>query len=165
MTELWVRLHVLARLNGLRGRPWEIGGWLLGYGDGESLVVTHATPPASRGTPFKVTISGNGHRAAFDALWEATGGRVTFLGDWHSHPRGAALPSARDQQAVIQIAEDPDFKAPQPLIAIVATAQLPRRRRQQPRFYLLDHGGHLSELVAQGFDCLPDVARGPEPWE
>jgi hypothetical protein len=140
-----------------------VGGWLLGYRVGSSLVVTHATPP-TRGTPFGVTISGAGHRPAFDALWDATAGRVTFLGDWHSHPAGPDSPSARDRAAVIQIAEDPDFKTLEPLIAIVATGRLPRRAHHRPRFFVGNRGGELRELAPRPFAAVPAVADGPEPW-
>jgi len=156
MADLWVRRRVLDCLSSLRGRPWEVGGWLLGYRDGDTMVLTHATPPASPGTPFGITISSEGHRAAFDALWEATAGRVTFLGDWHSHPRGRGHPSQRDEQAVRQLAEDPDFKTPRPLIGITLTGQLPRGRYRLPVFFLGDRNGSLRRLKARPFDGLHD---------
>lgn len=109
--ELLVHGEVLDRLMRIPGRPWEVGGWLLGWwsDDGSETLVTHATPPASRGTPFGVTISGRGHRPMFDAAWNASGGTVTFLGDWHTHPGGPAAVSERDRKAMRQLASDPDF--------------------------------------------------------
>ncbi len=118
---------MLERLRGVRARPWEVGGWLLGYWteDRGSLVVTHATPPISRGTPFGVQISGKGHRVLFDAAWDASAGAVTFLGDWHTHPRGAPSPSKRDRRAVQKLATEPDYGTPNPLLAISATGRWP----------------------------------------
>lgn len=148
----------------LRGRPWEIGGWLLGYRRGDTIVVTHATAPRSRGTPFGVTISARGHRPAFDRLWEATQGRVTFLGDWHTHPGGPAQPSARDHAAAAQIADDADFKTPRPLVVIVATPRLPRKATNPVEVYERDPGGNLIRQVPSVFEDLPPDAIGPEPW-
>lgn len=161
MTDLWVRQHVLDRLSALRGRPWEVGGWLLGYRARNSIVVTHATAPASRGTPFGVTISGQGHRPAFDRLWDATGGRVTFLGDWHTHPGGAAHPSTRDETAVADIANDDDFKTPEPLIGIVATPRLPRRAANVIEFFEGNSAGSLIRLAASAFVELPPLVPSP----
>src|SRR4051812_27793075 len=55
---LWVHAHVARCLLTLRAAPWEVGGWLLGYwtGDERTVVVSHATPPGPRGTPFGVRI-------------------------------------------------------------------------------------------------------------
>jgi integrative and conjugative element protein (TIGR02256 family) len=164
MPDLWVRRHVSEQLRRLRGRPWEIGGWLLGYRDTEAVVITHATPPASRGTPFGVTISGRGHRTLFDRTWSATRGHVTFLGDWHTHPGGPPFPSRRDHAAVADVARDPDFKTRRPVIAIVATPRLPRRGLPALAFFEGDDGGHLTRLVYSLFDDLPDSAHAPEPW-
>lgn len=164
MGELWVRGHVLGQWRALRGRPWEVGGWLLGYRDGDALVVTHATAPRSHGTPFGVTISGRGHRPAFDRLWDATGGRVTFLGDWHTHPGGPALPSDRDRDAAAQVAEDDDFKTPRPLVAIVATSRLPRKATNDVEIFERELGGELTRCTVSTFSELPPGTDGPEPW-
>ncbi len=161
MADLWVHQPVLDRLSALRGRPWEIGGWLLGYRAPSSIVVTHATAPASRGTPFGVTISGRGHRPAFDRLWDATDGRVTFLGDWHTHPGGAARPSARDETAAADIAGDADFKTPKPLIGIVAMPRLPRRATNIIEFFEGNSAGTLARLATSAFAQLPPLPPSP----
>jgi integrative and conjugative element protein (TIGR02256 family) len=125
-TRLSVHRAVTEHLQSLCAAPWEIGGWLLGYWTEvlDHVVVTHATPPGRRGTPFGVRISGQGHRARFDQAWDASGGHVTFLGDWHTHPGGPALPSTTDRRALDKLASNPDYGTPTPLIAII----------QNPRF-------------------------------
>jgi integrative and conjugative element protein (TIGR02256 family) len=157
---LFVHAEVLARFARLPARPWEVGGWLLGWwaDSRSSLFVTHATPPASRGTPFGVTISGKGHRPYFDAAWEASGGTVTFLGDWHTHPGGPPLPSGRDRLAAQSLAEDVDFQTPEPLIAIVGTARWPwARTPAETRFYIR-RDDDLTAITARVVDELPEVA-------
>jgi integrative and conjugative element protein (TIGR02256 family) len=93
--------HQAARdLLRLPAAPWEIGGWLLGYwaAGGAQIVVSHPTPPGPRGSPFGVRISSRGHRHRFDTAWDASGGEVTYLGDWHTHPAGTPSPASRTRR-------------------------------------------------------------------
>jgi integrative and conjugative element protein (TIGR02256 family) len=154
--ELWVHDEVMDQLLAVPVRAWEVGGWLLGYWTEDSIVVTHATPPNSRGTPFGVTISGRGHRRDFDRAWGRTGGRVTFLGDWHTHPGVPAEPSTKDDRAAAQLASDPDFQTPRPLLGIVATARWPwQQRPAKATFWLRERDGELVELEPTTFSALP----------
>lgn len=137
---LYVHAAVSERFAGLPARPWEVGGWLLGYSDEElgAVVVTHITPP-SRGTPFSIRISGRHHRRYFDEAWNASAGNVTFLGDWHTHPGGPSTPSERDEEAMRQVAVDPDFGTGPTVIAIVATGRWRRpTATEEPRYYVLE---------------------------
>jgi integrative and conjugative element protein (TIGR02256 family) len=151
--ELYVHETVLAALSALPARPWEVGGWLIGYWstDREAVVVTHHTPARSRGTAFGVTISGRGHRKRFDAIFDRTGGHATFLGDWHSHPAGAAEPSQQDLTAMRQLADDANYATPCPLTAIVATGRF-RRRLPETRWWLRPADGRVQELAALPYD-------------
>jgi integrative and conjugative element protein (TIGR02256 family) len=165
---LFVHDAVLARLHSLPARPWEVGGWLLGYwgDDRRSLFVTQLTPPTA-GRPWKVTISSDGHRHYFDEAWEASGGEVTFLGDWHTHPGQPATPSRRDRLALVKLATEPEYATPQPLIAIAKTGRWPwQERLSEPRFYLGDETGETVELEPRSVTALPEsAARVPEwPW-
>ncbi len=125
--QLFVHGAAVANLAALPARPYEVGGWLLGYwsDDERSVFITHATPPASRGTPFGVRISGRGHRKRFDEAWTASGGLVTFLGDWHTHPASPPTPSERDEKALHKLATDPAYGTPNPLMVIVSTPRWP----------------------------------------
>lgn len=153
--DLHVHEDVSASLSRLPPRPWEVGGWLLGYWseNRSAIVVTHSTPPASRGTPFGVTISGRGHRKLFNEIYDRTGGHATFLGDWHTHPSGSAHPSPRDISALEQLARHPDYGTPVPLIAITATGRW-RRREPRTRWWLRPSPTLVAELS-------PQVYTGP----
>lgn len=163
--QIFVYSGVLERLAALPARPWEVGGWLLGYWSesGSEVVVTHATPP-TRGTPFFIRLSGRGHQRRFDQAWAATGGHVTFLGDWHTHPGGGARASERDELALRQLAKDPDFGTPEPLMAIVPTARwLWQESSGSPTFF---HGigGKSCTLAASPIGTLPSSAMGVPVW-
>lgn len=147
-------------------RPWEVGGWLLGYRSGKAITITHATPPRSRGTARGVTISGRGHRPFFDAAWAASGGVITYVGDWHTHPGGPALPSVRDRDAGHQIAHDPDFGTNTPIVAIVATPRWPfGRRRVEIGAFLGAAEGPLLAAHARLFDDFGPVSgAAPIAW-
>ncbi len=107
-----------------------------------------------RGTPLGVTISGQGI-AQRSTGSKATGGLVTFLGDWYTHPGGAARPSVRDDTAVADIAGDADFKTPEPLIGMVATPRLPRRAANIVEFFAGNSAGLLTRLAASAFAQMP----------
>jgi integrative and conjugative element protein (TIGR02256 family) len=158
--ELFVHATVLAALSALPARPWEVGGWLIGYWstDRDAVVVTHHTPGRSRGTAFGVTISGRGHRKRFDAIFDRTEGRATFLGDWHTHPGGAAEPSCQDLAAMRQLADDGNYGTPCPLIAIVATGRF-RQRLPESRWWHRTTDGRVCELLARPYTG-PRVNRG-----
>ena len=36
------------------------------------------------------------HQKAAEAAWLASGGTITFVGEWHTHPTGILTPSPRD---------------------------------------------------------------------
>lgn len=170
LPELWVHELVIERLLRLPARPWEVGGWLLGYwtADERTLVVTHATPPAGRGTPLGVKVSGRGHSERFDEAWEQSGGHVTFLGDWHTHPGCAGVPSRRDRHAITQLARDCDFGTPRPLTAIVQAPRWPFSKvGDVVRWHLAraEKSGHTDELSARVVDDLPHEATPVPHWE
>ena len=156
----------LERLHELPRRPWEVGGWLLGYWteDRAAIVVTHGTPPAVRGTAFGIMIRGKGHRRRFDEAWACSNGHVTFIGDWHTHPGGPATPSATDHRAMRQLAADRDYGTPEPLIAIASVPRLDHTRSVEVAFYLRRTDGHVLELKATPFEDLPAEARTVPEW-
>jgi len=57
-------------------------------------------------------------RRAIDYVWEAGDQRYRYLGSWHTHPRGRAVPSGRDRATAREMAEAEDLLLPRPLILI-----------------------------------------------
>ncbi len=49
-----------------------------------------------------------------------TGGAVTYLGDWHTHPGTAPVPSRRDRKTLRNIAADEAAQTPEPIMLIIA---------------------------------------------
>lgn len=84
----------------------ETGGVLLGYraSSGEWMV-TAAYGPGPRAIRSR---SGLAPDTAFNAelvreAFRVSGGVVSYLGEWHTHPRGSLLPSKLDQQTATAI--------------------------------------------------------------
>jgi integrative and conjugative element protein (TIGR02256 family) len=162
---LFVHQAVLQRMARLPPRPFEVGGWLLGYWseDETTVVVTHGTPP-TLGTPFGVNISAKGHRRYFDEAWGVTDGAVTFLGDWHTHPGSPPRPSPRDKKALGQLASDAQFGTPRPLIAIVAVPPWPRSPYPRSVAFYTRADGVVTSLVPHVVDEVPEPACCVEQW-
>lgn len=89
---------------------------------------------------------------------------MTFVGDWHTHPNGPALPSRRDRKAAGQLANDPDYGTPTPVIAIVALGGWPiRRRSPSVAFFIRSDDGKMNAARIDRFDELPPIAADV-PW-
>jgi integrative and conjugative element protein (TIGR02256 family) len=160
-------MQVLGHLLRLRPTKHETGGWLLGYwsADGAAVVLTHATPPGPRGAPDGVTVSDEGHSAYFEQAWNWSDGRVTFLGDWHTHPAGVPLPSSTDRAAMRQLAENAAFDTPTPLIAIVThPGHRWGRTLRYVAFFLRQPGGAVVHLDPILLDELPAGTGDVPDW-
>lgn len=107
-----------------RHAPHETGGVLLGYPDRTNQRWVQITLQVGPG-PHAVHGS---HHFEPDGEWQArqvaaayvASGRVsTYLGDWHSHPRGTHRPSGLDRSTAKRIALCEEARAPHPLILIL----------------------------------------------
>ena len=54
------------------------------------------------------------------ALYEETGRRITYLGDWHTHPAPVRHLSYRDRRTLKRIAKCPTARARNPLMLILS---------------------------------------------
>lgn len=57
-------------------------------------------------------------------IYEKSDRRITYLGDWHSHPRGTASLSWKDRRTLRRIACSDGARAPIPLMFVVAAKTL-----------------------------------------
>jgi integrative and conjugative element protein (TIGR02256 family) len=105
--------------------PLETGGVLLGYRHDEEFVITAAlgSGPGARHEHDGFWPDGAWHECEVAAHYARSGRVETYLGDWHSHPHGAPLPSKRDRKTARRIARHRDARAPQPLMLIAGRGQ------------------------------------------
>ncbi len=89
------------RLRGAAAAPNETGGSLLGHVDGNTRTITVLSffppPRDSVSTPSRFELKDREHRSRLEELEERSGGLISYLGTWHSHPRGGG-PSSTDME-------------------------------------------------------------------
>ena len=122
----WVERGVLDEAISLADAvsPNETGGVLMGYWstNPESVVVTnlvgpgpHAIHKADSFAPDHDFQDGEVAR-----LYKESGRIVTYLGDWHSHPRGPLELSLTDRITQLRIAAHRKARAPRAIMGILA---------------------------------------------
>lgn len=113
-----------------RWRLRETGGALLGWRDGADVAVACVLGPGpgARHRVRSFEPDGPWQVAQGRKIYAATNRVVAYLGDWHTHPFGWPTPSGQDRTAARQIANDPGFRAPEPLSGIVGRAPRGRSR-------------------------------------
>jgi len=102
-------------------RPRETGGMLLGWRVGHELVIaeTIEAGPGARRARDSFEADGPWQERRLLEAYDRSGRTVTYLGDWHSHPRGPARPSGRDRETAALVAGWEDAHIPEPLTLII----------------------------------------------
>ncbi|MER8687105.1 Mov34/MPN/PAD-1 family protein [Mesorhizobium sp. M1136] len=79
----------------------ERGGLLLGYRKADAIQIDSATFPGSwdYATPTLFRRSEQGHRLRALREWVRSAQTIDWVGEWHTHPRGLAVPSFVDQRS------------------------------------------------------------------
>lgn len=107
-----------------RALPNETGGMLLGWEHDErnEIVVASAIGPGPTAAhaPNGFRPDGAWHQTELSERYERSHGRITYLGDWHVHPRGGFGMSRRDRRTLSRIARCSEARCPHPLMGLVA---------------------------------------------
>lgn len=76
----------------------EAGGILLGTVHAKGILITKATKPTRADCSMRYMFQRSeiGHRVVARRTFEASGGRVRYLGEWHTHPQDIPIPSILD---------------------------------------------------------------------
>lgn len=91
-------MTVLGRFRQMHHDAPEAGGILLGYRRGHHLHAIEATEPAPTdgGSRFHFHRSASAHQHIATNRWRHSGGTLTYLGEWHTHPELVPHPSSLD---------------------------------------------------------------------
>jgi integrative and conjugative element protein (TIGR02256 family) len=103
--------------------PLEAGGVLVGYwGESDEVVITNTTGSGPRAIHRRYDFSPDAEyqEAEIARFYEESGGAHTYLGDWHTHPRGGTYLSQRDVRTLRKISTFADARAPMPIMAVLA---------------------------------------------
>lgn len=103
--------------------PSETGGVLAGYWVKDEAVISDATGPGPnaihRADWFAPDCSF--HETEIAKIYEASGRKWTYLGDWHSHPlQITPTLSSQDQKTLRRIAHSRNARASTPLMLILS---------------------------------------------
>lgn len=103
----------------------ETGGVLLGHDTGSRLAITHAGGPGPSAVRTERSFRRDvDHTRRFAELVHAEAGSQ-WIGEWHSHPIGPALPSERDIATYRDFLADNDL-ALRVFVALIAVVASPR---------------------------------------
>lgn len=104
--------------------PLETGGVLMGYRpqDSEDVVVTTFIGPGVNAVHkrFRFEPDTEWQIGRIQAIYEATSRTHTYLGEWHTHPKGSTSLSILDRRTLGKIASARETRAPTPIMAIMA---------------------------------------------
>ena len=124
MDKIWIPANVFQEMQELADLscPNETGGMLLGYIAQPDIVVTKiiGPGPAAKHARFAFEPDSNYQQLELEQHFYATGGRETYLGDWHTHPYGSSQLSRRDKRTLALIAETPSSNIINPVMVVLA---------------------------------------------
>lgn len=118
----WIKEEMLQEIDDKF--PSETGGVLAGYWADfdDQIVITHMIGPGLRARHRRFSFSPDYkyHREKIGRVFDESGGKITYLGDWHSHPMGTVNLSFSDHITLLRIARRKKAYAPTPLMFIWA---------------------------------------------
>jgi integrative and conjugative element protein (TIGR02256 family) len=135
MPRLWLSASADAviRTEARHRRFVETGGPLFGYTDASSrdavVAIAYGPGPKARHRPRSLTPDPDATDAAIREVHARSRGSFSYIGEWHTHPGGAARPTRRDVDALAAIADELAVDLPAPIAIIVPTAIMRRRIR------------------------------------
>jgi integrative and conjugative element protein (TIGR02256 family) len=148
---VWIHTGLLAELHDLvrEHAPLETGGMLLGWHNHGKVAIdaTINGGPAALRSRTSFIPDGPWQQQQLAAVYEQSGRTVTYLGDWHSHPRGPARPSGQDRKTAAAIAASEQARAPYPITLIVGRNR--RRAKFIARAYIHTANGKLRRATLQ----------------
>ncbi|HEX5387384.1 MAG TPA: Mov34/MPN/PAD-1 family protein [Gemmatimonadales bacterium] len=162
---LWLArdAHAAMLREAVQRHPHETGGVLLGYaGDGDDVVVTAVVGPGpnavherSRFVPDHAH-----HESEVARLYEQSGRRWTYLGDWHTHPDTMAYLSATDAETLESIAGAEAARVPWPVMVILGQHPGAPVGRERPRRLAGEHWYVRAWRYARRRALLGRITRG-----
>lgn len=121
----WVSRQVVHEMSTEASRlyPLETGGLLIGYwiSSEQEVVINHATGPGPCAIhhPTRFIPDYNYQQAEIARIYYESAQVNTYLGDWHTHPRGGQHLSYKDRRTLRKIANFPEARARLPIMAIL----------------------------------------------
>jgi integrative and conjugative element protein (TIGR02256 family) len=133
-----------------RWRVRETGGILIGYwADETQAVITHASGPGPNAKHGLYTFEPDSSYAQrhLNKIYRESGGRFSYIGDWHTHPLGSLVPSESDSATTFGVAADPAYRAPRPVLLLFRYKLFSTSCEARALVYLLEEASHLDAQI------------------
>lgn len=119
------RARAVIEEEAVRKRLVETGGPLFGWQADDTIVIACAAGPGDKAKhrPHSFTPHRASTATAMRAVVEASDERYGYLGSWHTHPGGGAVPSATDAATAKDLAGQEPLLLPEPLLLILSTTR------------------------------------------
>lgn len=124
MTRSWVTTSAAAqiRASAAESDPLETGGLLLGYiaPDGVAVVLEVTGPgPSAVHQKSSFEPDHEWQQSELARRYAASDGVLGYVGDWHSHPGGLAIPSWQDLGTMKRISRYAEARISHPLMGLI----------------------------------------------
>lgn len=105
-----------------RSFPLETGGVLMGYWTKDNTVITNVIGPGPDAVhrPSSFLPDHDWQLEEISRIYTLSKRIYTYLGDWHSHPKGGLYLGWRDRRTLNEIASCPDARVSVPLMLVTA---------------------------------------------
>ncbi|MGJ9373832.1 Mov34/MPN/PAD-1 family protein [Nesterenkonia sp. CF4.4] len=128
LTTVWLGNRITAALlrEANAKAPFETGGVLLGWRSSEHICVTNIVGPGPNARHDRTSFDpDSGWQAEQIAqLYADSGRRLSYLGDWHTHPGVSPDPSPLDRRTLRAISRHPPARCTQPVMVILGQSHL-----------------------------------------
>jgi integrative and conjugative element protein (TIGR02256 family) len=126
----------------------ETGGILIGYTDGQSVVVVKATGPGPKAKRSRTRLERDVEyvQRQLDDAEKALGSKGRYVGEWHSHLESDPKPSGRDLESMCGIADAPNYETQCPAMIIAGTDTVTGRLTQL-KSWMFPTGGSLYPIA------------------
>jgi hypothetical protein len=122
-----IREHVTASVNGRTPGAGHTGGLLLGQFDSTCRIawVSQATglPPGSAADSLKIDLKVTEVRDFLEDRSGRSGGSLTLIGFWHTHPGRSAAPSDIDRTTMRELVASPEWSSAPALLLVLGLPQ------------------------------------------
>lgn len=119
----------------------------MGYWAEPDVVITDAIGPGPKAVHYKIGFLPDAqfHEMEVARIYGQSGRLSTYLGDWHTHPRGSTRLSRRDKRTLQRIACSSDARCPKPLMAVLAGG----KRKWTTDVWRFNRTGFLMSLLGR----------------
>lgn len=124
LIRVWISEKALARMVSDAGSffPNETGGVLMGYRVANEVVITDSVGggPLAQRSPTRFLPDHSYQTRAIEEIYDSSAGGRSYLGDWHTHPRGRLALSPTDVMTLRRIARHRDARVASPIMMLLA---------------------------------------------